>query len=121
MRLAILALAGATAIGPAAASAQDEAQRRLDDMRRRIDNVEQQRRVQEVERRVDTLDLRVRTYEAQRDLDAQSIPLPAPTQPWISPAPPALPADLAAAAEQRRAALEASEARLRALSEAQKR
>lgn len=121
MRTPLLVLAGTLAVLPAVASAQSDAQRRMDDLQRRMAIAEADRRLDDVERRVDTLDLRVRTQEAQRDLDILSTPLPAPTAPWIAPAAPALPADLAQAAQRREASLAASDARLRDLAQEQKR
>jgi len=119
MRLRLLALAGIVAAFPAASFAQVDAQQRMEQMQQRAIVVEQQRRTEDVERRVDALDLRMNTQQTQRELEVQSRPLPASTQPWIAPAAPALPQDLAQAAARRQAALEASDARLRALAQEQ--
>ncbi len=119
MNLRLLALTGIVMACPAVSLAQVDAQQRMEQMQQRAVAAEQQRRTEEVERRVDTLDLRLRTQQTQRELEAQSYPPPTPTQAWIAPAAPALPEDLAQAAERRRAALDASNARLRELSEGQ--
>lgn len=119
MRLMFIATASVLALSPVVAQAQVSAQERMDQMQLRGALAEQQRRNDEVERRVDTLDLRMRTQETQRDLQAQSVPPPTSTQPWIAPAAPASPRDLAEAEARRQAALDASNARLKALSDSQ--
>jgi hypothetical protein len=126
----ILIAAAAVLVFPGAAlaqtSAQNNAQRandlaaqqRLFDAQRNLNNYEQNQRFDQIQRQSETLDTRLRTEQNLRDIEIQrSLSPPPMTEPLVSAAPPATPADLAAAERRREAALQASEARLKALSD----
>ena len=123
MRFPVLVAAGALALLPAVASAQlNEAERRMQDSQRRLEQFEQNQRIQEVERRVDNLELRLKSDENVRRIeDFSRNYVPPPDPPIVRGAAPALPADLAEAERRRQASLAASEEKLRILSEQQKR
>lgn len=114
----IISLLFAGALATPALAQITDAERRIADNLRGIEQYQVDQRVLELETRLDNLDLQRRSEANQRAIQEQALRQPViPNVVIIPPAPAPTPQDLAETEARRQAALAANEARLRVLAD----